>query len=165
VSRRDRQRLDDIQAALDAIDQHLARGELSDGLVSDAVRVRLIEIGEAVKGLSAVLLATGPDLPWAQKAGMRDRLAHRDVDNPRHHPRHRRPRPTRPRRGRRAAQEPHRLTSEPAHGGSVSIGRGDGRSRSSRRGWPGLSVRRSCAPGGVKRPRQRIAPPQSPDRR
>jgi redox-sensitive bicupin YhaK (pirin superfamily) len=31
VSRRDRQRLDDIQAALDAIDDHLTRGGLSDG--------------------------------------------------------------------------------------------------------------------------------------
>ena len=80
MSRRDRQRLDDIHAALDAIDDHLARGELSDGLVYDAVRVRLIEIGEAVKGLSADLLATEPDLPWAQIAGMRDRLAHRYFD-------------------------------------------------------------------------------------
>ena len=63
MSRRDRQRLDDVQAALDAIDDHLTRGQLSDGLVYDAVRVRLIEIGEAVKGLSADLLATEPDLP------------------------------------------------------------------------------------------------------
>ena len=80
MSRRDRQRLDDIQAALDAIDDHLTRGGLSDGLVYDAIRVRLIEIGEAVKGLSADLLATEPDLPWAQIAGMRDRLAHRYFD-------------------------------------------------------------------------------------
>lgn len=65
MSRRGRQRLDDRQAALDTIEDHLARGDLSDGLVSDAVRVRLIEIGEAVKGLSADLLATEPDLPWA----------------------------------------------------------------------------------------------------
>lgn len=80
MSRRDWQRLEDIQAALDAINDHLARGDLSDGLVYDAVRVRLIEIGEAVKGLSADLLATEPDLPWAQIAGMRDRLAHRYFD-------------------------------------------------------------------------------------
>ena len=80
MSRRDRQRLDDIRAALDAIDEHLARGGLSDGLVYDAVRVRLIEMGEAVKGLSAELLATEPDLPWTQIAGMRDRLAHRYFD-------------------------------------------------------------------------------------
>jgi len=80
VSRRDRQRLADIQAAGDAIDDHLTRGDLSDGLVYDAVRVRLIEIGEAVKGLPADLLATEPELPWAQIAGMRDLLAHRYFD-------------------------------------------------------------------------------------
>lgn len=37
-----------MQAALDA---HVRRGDLTDGLVFDAVRVRLIEIGEAVKQL------------------------------------------------------------------------------------------------------------------
>ena len=80
MSRRDRQRLDDILAAIDAIRTHLARGDLSDGLVFDAVRVRLIEIGEAVKALPADLLAREPDVPWTQIAGMRDRLAHRYFD-------------------------------------------------------------------------------------
>ena len=80
MSRRDRQRLDDILAAIDAIRTHLARGDLSDGLVFDAVRVRLIEIGEAVKALPADLLAHEPDVPWTQVAGMRDRLAHRYFD-------------------------------------------------------------------------------------
>jgi uncharacterized protein with HEPN domain len=80
VTRRDQQRLDDIRAALDAIAAHLRRGTLSDGLVFDAVRVRLIEIGEAVKQLPAQLLASEPDIPWAEVAGMRDRLAHRYFD-------------------------------------------------------------------------------------
>jgi uncharacterized protein with HEPN domain len=80
VSRHDRQRLEDILAAIDAIRAHLTRGELSDSLVFDAVRVRLIEIGEAVKALPADLLANEPDLPWTQIAGMRDRLAHRYFD-------------------------------------------------------------------------------------
>ena len=44
-----RQRLADIQAAIDAVRSHLLRGDLSDGLVFDAVRIRLLEIGEAVK--------------------------------------------------------------------------------------------------------------------
>jgi uncharacterized protein with HEPN domain len=48
LSRHDRQRLEDICAAISAIAAHLQRGDLSDGLVFDAVRVRLIEIGEAV---------------------------------------------------------------------------------------------------------------------
>lgn len=80
MSRRDRQRLDDIVAAIEAIRGHLDRGDLTDGLVFDAVRVRLIEIGEAVKALPAELLDHDPDMPWAQIAGMRDRLAHRYFD-------------------------------------------------------------------------------------
>ena len=80
MTRYDRQRLEDILAAAEAIRDHLSRGELSDGLVFDAVRVRLIEIGEAVKALPAELLELQPDMPWAQVAGMRDRLAHRYFD-------------------------------------------------------------------------------------
>lgn len=75
-----RQRLLDVQAALDAIDAHLRRGDLSDGLVFDAVRVRLIEIGEAVKALPTDLLETEPGLPWSEIARMRDHLAHRYFD-------------------------------------------------------------------------------------
>ena len=45
---RERQRLADIQAAIDAIYSHLHRGGLSDGLVFDAVRIRLLEIGVSV---------------------------------------------------------------------------------------------------------------------
>jgi uncharacterized protein with HEPN domain len=52
---RERQRLDDIRAAIEAIHSHLQRGSLSDALV-DAVRIRLLEIGEAVKALPAELL-------------------------------------------------------------------------------------------------------------
>jgi uncharacterized protein with HEPN domain len=80
VTRRDRERLRDIRAAIDAIREHLGRGSLDDGLVFDAVRVRFIEIGEAVKGLSPELLATEPGLPWSEIAGMQDVLAHRYFD-------------------------------------------------------------------------------------
>jgi uncharacterized protein with HEPN domain len=82
VTRRDRQRLEDVLVAIDAIRDHLQRGDLSVGIVFDAVRVRLIEIGEAVKVLPAELLAT-EELPWAQISGMRDRLAHRYFDTSR----------------------------------------------------------------------------------
>ncbi len=80
MSYRDRQRLADIQAAIDAIRSHLQRGTLADGLVFDAVRIRLLEIGEAVKALPAGLLATQPAIPWSQIARMRDHLAHRYFD-------------------------------------------------------------------------------------
>jgi uncharacterized protein with HEPN domain len=80
VTYRERQRLADIQAAIDAIRSHLHRGGLSDGLVFDAVRIRLLEIGEAVKALPAELLDTQPGIPWRQIARMRDHLAHRYFD-------------------------------------------------------------------------------------
>ena len=80
MSRYRRQRLLDVQAALDAIDAHTARGDLSDGLIFDAVRVRLIEIGEAVKALPGALLESERDLPWSEIARMRDLLAHSYFD-------------------------------------------------------------------------------------
>jgi uncharacterized protein with HEPN domain len=80
VSRRDDERLADILASADAIASHLRRGSVDDGLVFDAVRVRLIEIGEAVKDISGELLATEPGIPWRDVAGMRDQLAHRYFD-------------------------------------------------------------------------------------
>jgi uncharacterized protein with HEPN domain len=80
VSRRSAERLEDVLAAVEAIRGHIARGEISDGLVFDAVRVRLIEIGEAIKDLPSELLATEPDIPWQDIARMRDRLAHRYFD-------------------------------------------------------------------------------------
>jgi uncharacterized protein with HEPN domain len=62
------------------IRDHTARGEITDGLVFDAVPVRLIEIGEAIKDLPSELLATEPDIPWQDIARMRDQLAHRYFD-------------------------------------------------------------------------------------
>lgn len=78
--REDAQRLDDVLAAALAIDSHLERGTLADGLVFDAIRVRLIEVGEAVKDIDPELLANEPDIPWQDVARMRDYLAHRYFD-------------------------------------------------------------------------------------
>ena len=80
MSRSDRDRLLDVLEAGAAIAGHLQRGRLSDGLVFDAVRVRLIEIGEAVKDLPAELLEQQAPIPWRQVAAMRDQLAHRYFD-------------------------------------------------------------------------------------
>jgi len=49
-------------------------------MVYDAVRVRLIEIGEAVKGIDPELLDSTPAVPWKEIARMRDHLAHRYFD-------------------------------------------------------------------------------------
>ncbi|MGE3620412.1 MAG: DUF86 domain-containing protein [Acidimicrobiia bacterium] len=80
MSRRDDERLLDILASAEAVRTHLRRGDLSDGLVFDAVRIRLIEIGEAVKDIDPELLAGEPDVPWRDVTGMRDHLAHRYFD-------------------------------------------------------------------------------------
>lgn len=80
MSRHDAARLGDIADAVEAIQDHLRRGDLHDGLIYDAVRVRLIEIGEAVKGIDPELLANEPDVPWRAIARMRDHLAHRYFD-------------------------------------------------------------------------------------
>lgn len=80
MSRLDGARLGDIVDAIGAIRQHLERGDLHDGLVYDAVRVRLIEIGEAVKAISPELLAEAPEIPWGAIARLRDHLAHRYFD-------------------------------------------------------------------------------------
>lgn len=80
MSRRDLEPLADIHEAVAAIRSHVARGDLSHGLIFDAVRVRLIEIGEAIKPLPAELPDTEPGTPWTDIPGMRDRLAHRYFD-------------------------------------------------------------------------------------
>ena len=80
MSRRDQQRLEDILAAARAIAGHLKRGSLDDGLVFDAVRVRLIEIGEAVKSIDPALLEREPQIPWVDVAAMRNHLTHRYFD-------------------------------------------------------------------------------------
>jgi hypothetical protein len=41
MSSLDEQRVRDVLAAIDATRSHLTRGDLSDGLVFDAVRIRL----------------------------------------------------------------------------------------------------------------------------
>ena len=46
-------------------------------MVFDAVRMRLIEIGEAVNGISPELLESEPATPWKAIIGMRNWMAHR----------------------------------------------------------------------------------------
>jgi uncharacterized protein with HEPN domain len=82
-ARHDDERLADIVDAITAIRSHLTRGDLSDGLVFDAVRLRLIEIGEAVKLLDPKFVASEPDVKWSDAAGMRDWLAHHYFDTSR----------------------------------------------------------------------------------
>jgi uncharacterized protein with HEPN domain len=80
VSRRDAVWLRDILTAIDAIEAYLDEGDLGQGIVYDACRLRLIEIGEAVKGVDPDLLASEAAVPWRSIARMRDHLTHRYFD-------------------------------------------------------------------------------------
>jgi uncharacterized protein with HEPN domain len=81
MSRRsDRDRLADIVTACEAITSYLARSTVDGDIVYDAIRPRLIEIGEAVKDLDPKLLAAEPDIPWSDIARMRDQLTHHYFD-------------------------------------------------------------------------------------
>jgi uncharacterized protein with HEPN domain len=75
-----RERLDAIGAAIETIARHLERGGLDDPLVFDAVRMRLVEIGEAVSMLPDELLASEPAIPWRAVVSMRHKLAHHYYD-------------------------------------------------------------------------------------
>lgn len=72
--------VDDILVAIAAIEDHVARLGLHDGLAFDAVRMRLIEIGEATNALDRALLAHEPGIPWPDIVGMRNFAVHRYFD-------------------------------------------------------------------------------------
>lgn len=72
--------LADIEVACEAIASYVARQDAGDAIVFDAIRVRLIEIGEAAKDIDPVLLATESGIRWRGISGMRDQLAHRYFD-------------------------------------------------------------------------------------
>ena len=76
MKRSDRQRLTDVLVAIDAIERHLQRGALSDPLIFDAVRVRLIEVGEAISHIDGRLLSQSPEIAWREIKNMRNHLAH-----------------------------------------------------------------------------------------
>lgn len=76
MSRSDADLLDDIAAAIASIHSHLRYGSISVEIVMDAVAMRLLEIGEAVKALSPKITGTEPGIRWRDIAGMRDFLAH-----------------------------------------------------------------------------------------
>ena len=80
MSRSQIQRLSDILVACEAIETYLRRADADADMVFDAIRIRLVEIGEAVKGLDPELTALAPEIPWEESARMRDLLAHRYFD-------------------------------------------------------------------------------------
>lgn len=80
MSRSDEARLADIDAACQVIAGYVRRDDAGDQIVFDAIRIRLVEIGEAVKDLDVATRASVPEIPWAEIARMRDLLTHRYFD-------------------------------------------------------------------------------------
>lgn len=80
MSRAERERLLDILAACEAISSYLEREAVDDDVRFGAIRVRLIEDGEAVKDLGPEARGSEPSIPWQEIARMRDHLAHRYFD-------------------------------------------------------------------------------------
>ena len=85
MSRIPADRLIDIAVACERIAEYAERSEASDDLASDdlvfdAIRMRLVEIGEAVRELDDDARDLAPEVPWAEIARMRDMLAHRYFD-------------------------------------------------------------------------------------
>ena len=74
-------RLQDVIAACEAIGAYVAdAGGHPTGMAYDAVRMRLLEIGEATKDIDPKILQQEPEIEWKQVAGMRDRIAHNYFD-------------------------------------------------------------------------------------
>lgn len=58
----------------------LERADSDGDIVFDAIRIRLVEIGEAVKDLDVSLTEAEAEIPWSDVARMRDMLTHRYFD-------------------------------------------------------------------------------------
>jgi len=77
--RGDRDRLQDILEAIDRIEQYTAGGRATfdqNELVQTWVIYHSQILGEAVRGLSAQLIAQHPQVPWSAIIGMRNILIH-----------------------------------------------------------------------------------------
>lgn len=79
MSRAALHRIGDIRAAVAAIKTDEQAGP-HEAMVFDAVRMRLVEIGEAASGIDAELSEPEPSAPWRQIIGMRNWMAHRYFD-------------------------------------------------------------------------------------
>lgn len=80
MSRDERDRLQDLAAAIEAIVAHVERAKkqsaLTDQLVHDAVLYQFVVVGEAVKHLAPETCAKAPEVPWRDVAALRDLIAH-----------------------------------------------------------------------------------------
>jgi uncharacterized protein with HEPN domain len=78
--RSDRERLEDILAAIAQIEQYTLEGKSAfdrERLLQDGVIHQIVIIGEAVRPISSELREQKADLPWAAIVAMRNILVHR----------------------------------------------------------------------------------------
>lgn len=83
MSRRPRQRLDDILEAAAVAATIAARGRQvvdDDPIVRLAAEAAVTRIGEAARHLPDEITALAPDVPWAQIRGMRNVMTHAYFD-------------------------------------------------------------------------------------
>jgi len=80
VSRQVGDRLDDVLTACAVIRRYVDDGSLPEELVYDAVRMRLVEIGEAVRMLPSSVTSTEPGIPWSRVSLLGERLTRRYFD-------------------------------------------------------------------------------------
>jgi len=80
LSRDERQRLTDLQGAVEAILAHSKRardqGSTEDPMLHDALLFQFVVVGEAVKHLSEEIRAQAPEVPWRDVAALRDLITH-----------------------------------------------------------------------------------------
>ncbi|OIH95173.1 DUF86 domain-containing protein [Curtobacterium sp. MCBA15_001] len=73
-------RLDDVIRACGVIARYVSETDLPEDLVYDAVRMRLVEIGEAVRMLPSAVTRAEPDIPWSRVSLLGERLTRRYFD-------------------------------------------------------------------------------------
>ncbi|WP_439693580.1 HepT-like ribonuclease domain-containing protein [Curtobacterium sp. SP.BCo] len=73
-------RLDDVIRACGVIARYVEDDSLPEDLVYDAVRMRLVEIGEAVRMLPSAVTSSEPGIPWSRVSLLGERLTRRYFD-------------------------------------------------------------------------------------
>lgn len=74
------ERLDDVVRACEVIRRYVEEDGLPDDLVCDAVRMRLVEIGQAVRTLPPAVTSSEPDIPWSRVSLLGERLTGHTAD-------------------------------------------------------------------------------------
>jgi uncharacterized protein with HEPN domain len=76
MSRKERERLEDILTAIAAIRRYVAGADVLETATLDACYFNFVVIGEAARHLTADLRERAAEIPWARIIGYRNYLAH-----------------------------------------------------------------------------------------